>query len=83
MGVRRKSWGWGLAWLLPGLLSMLTAFPVGLIALLIGTDEARAARPYMATAMILLFGGAVMLIAGAVRVFYLFLRSRDDPDDVS
>ena len=53
---RRQPRG-SLLWLLPGLLCLVAAVPTGLVAIVIGSDEALAARPYQVAAGGLVLGG--------------------------
>ena len=72
---RRRRYG-SLLWLLPGLLCLFAAVPTGLLAILIGSDEALAARPYQVAAVALFFGGLLLTALALAFVVHAFARRR-------
>lgn len=68
-------------WLLPGLLCLLAAVPTGLAAILIASDEARAARPLQVAACGLVFGGGSLTTLATARVVYALGRGRGGPPE--
>lgn len=79
MGTRTQRPHRALLWLLPGLLCGLPVLPLGFVAILVGSDEALAARQLQGAACGFAFAGLVLFALGAARVVYVYARNRAGP----